>query len=214
MPQPPGQPSTSQPDAASCLQKPAVPFELPFPVPLSLLPLGGLGGGREVGILTFPSAGSPEEPSHFRRACERAPWSRSAWSTWASRKETCRLTILTKACRERRDEMPRLPPSAASSYCLQPPSGLPHGRQSLGDLRLAGALLGASSETPMVTVTPPLGPSQAEPPLLSFPLLPLVTLCLDYFTDRRNQRSERSGHLPKVTQPGSSREGTRAARPS
>lgn len=169
MPQPPGQPPTSQPDAASCLQKPAVPFELPFPVPLSRLPLGGLGRGREVGILTFPSVGRPEEPSHFRRACERAPWSRSAWSTWASRKETCRLTILTKACRERRDEMPRLPPSAASSYCLQPPSGLPHGRQSLGDLRLAGALLGAPSETLTVTVMPPPGPrpGRASTPILS-----------------------------------------------
>ena len=86
--------------------------------------------------------------------------------------------------------MPRLPPSAASSYCPQPPSGLTNGRQALGDLRLAGALLGAPSETLTVTVTP-LRPGQAEPPLLSFPLLPLVTLCLDYFTEGRNQRSER-----------------------
>lgn len=110
-----------QPDAASCLQKPAVPFELPFPVPLSRL--RGLGGGGEVAILTFPSAGSPEEPSHFRRACERAPWSRSAWSTWASRKETCRLTILTKACRGSGETrchgcLPRPPAATASSLPL------------------------------------------------------------------------------------------------
>lgn len=64
--------------------------------------------------------------------------------------------------------MPRLPPSAASSYCLQPPSGLTNGRQALGDLRLAGALLGAPSETLTVTVTPPPPrPGRASTPILS-----------------------------------------------
>lgn len=64
--------------------------------------------------------------------------------------------------------MPRLPPSAASSYCPQPPSGLTNGRQALGDLRLAGALLGAPSETLTVTVTPPPArPGQASTPVLS-----------------------------------------------
>ena len=121
-----------------------------------------------MGILTFPSAGSPEEPSHFRRVCERAPWSRSAWSTWASRKETCRLTILTKACRGSGE--------TRCHGCLQPPSRLPHGRQALGDLRLAGALLGAPSETLTVTVMPPLGAPACEPPLVSFLLLPLFRL--------------------------------------
>lgn len=97
---------------------------------LSPLPTLGSGRRREREILTFLKEGSPVEPSHLRRVWEKGPWSRSACSTWASRKETWCSTILTKAWWRKQSPPCHSCRAGARSWLHAPPVETP-GPQSL-----------------------------------------------------------------------------------
>lgn len=177
-----------------------MPFDLPFPEPS---PTPGSGGA---GILTFLKEGSPLEPSHrhLRRACEKGPWSRSARSTWSSRKETCCPTILTKAWRrEGRAGMPQPParPTGAHSWLRSLGQRRPDS-QSLPPAARRGQAYGAGRPPAgilTITAAAPSPAGLAKPLLGSSHVLPTGTRPLASILQRGEPEAERGW----VTCPGS-----------